>query len=118
MRYDDDEAHRMVVRMRELVREATEQLSGGSTHAPCAAADEAIVVATGLDPAVVPRLSAEALATVMVMHDQDERVLELLAQALEIEALISTRAGDISKASLRMEQAQAMRGLLDPERAN
>ena len=61
MRYDDDEARRMVARMRELVREATAQLAGGSTHALCAAADEAIVVATGLDPSVVPRLSAEAL---------------------------------------------------------
>lgn len=119
MRYADDEAHQHVIaQMRALVREATELLREGAGKESCAPADEAIVVATGLDPAVVPRLSAGALTSLMEMAEHDDRVIELLAQALEIEAQVSSRSGDIVKAGLRADQASAMRRMLDPKRAN
>lgn len=118
MRYEADTMPEVVLRIRELVRQAGALLGDGADAAPCAAADEAIVVATGLGRSVVHRLSPEALSAVMVMQDHDPQVLELLAQALEIESQISGRNGDIAKASLRTEQALAMRRLLDPDRAN
>jgi len=117
MLYQSDEVLRLIEQMGALVRRALERMQGGEEE-PYALANQAIGLALGTDPELVSDLSPQGLASMLEISNIDDRVLVLLADALEVESEVCQIGGRLIEARLRAEQAAAVRRLLDPDRAN
>jgi hypothetical protein len=118
VRYQDDTVLRLIEQMGALVRGARTLMREGATDAPYLQANEAVGLALGVDPDLISRLSPQALTSMLEISNHDERVLLLLAEALELESAICQSRGDLMEAELRADQAAAVLHLLDPARAN
>ncbi len=118
MQYQSDYILRIIEQMGALIRRALEQVGSPVAEEPIELAEQAIGLALDMDPAIASRLSGASLASLVAINMPDDRVLELLAQTLDIEAQALEGRGEIVFASLRREQAGAVRQLSDPNRAN
>jgi len=67
-----------------------------------------------MDPAVASRLSSQSLVSLLELSRLDDQVIKLLAQAIELEAEVLQRNGEMIGAGVRREQANAVRSLLGP----
>jgi len=81
-------------------------------------AEQVISDALDVDAELIGRLSPASLATLLDLQNPDERVIDLVARALDLEASVRERDGMLIEACVRREQAAAVRGLLDSRRAN
>lgn len=118
MRYQSDYVLRVIEQMGGLIRRALEQLRLGSDEEPIELAEQALGLALDMDPMTVSRLSPASLASFLALNLPDERVLDLVVEALDVEAEALEGRGEIVLARLRREQAEAVRHLLDPASAN
>lgn len=118
MRYQSDYVLRVIEQMGALIRRAMETLRTGSDEEPIELAEQAIGLALELDPRTVSRLSPASLASLLALNLPDDRVLDLLVEAFEVEAEALEARGEIVSARLRRDQADAVRNLLDPASAN
>lgn len=118
MQYQSDYVMRLIEQMGGMVRKALEMIRLGSDEEPYELTEQAIGLALDLDPDVAARLSPQSLASLLEMQNLDDRVIELVAQALELQREVLERNGDMIAAGVRAEQAHAVRALLDPGRAN
>jgi hypothetical protein len=64
------------------------------------------------------RLSPESLASLAELNISDDRIIAIAVDALELEGDLFERDAMLAQAVLRREQAEALRSLLDPSRAN
>jgi hypothetical protein len=101
-----------------LVRRAMEKLRIGSDAETYELAEEAIGLALDLDAELAGRLSPQSLVAMLEINNTDERVIQLVVDALAVQADVLDRAGEIVGASVRRQQADAVRALLDPDRGN
>lgn len=118
MQYQSDYVLRLIEQLGGLVRRALEMARLGSDEEPYELADEAIALALDVDPALVARLAPGSLAALLDMRNLDDRVVQLVYDALMLQADVLERSGELVDAGVRREQAQAVERLLDPGRAN
>ena len=115
MSYQSDYVLRLIEQMGELVRRAMAKLGEGAADEPCEVAGQAIGLSLGMDPAVASRLSSQSLVSLLELSSLDDQVINLLAQAIELEAEALQRGGEMIGAGVRREQASAVRSLLGPK---
>lgn len=118
MLYQSDYVLRMIEQIGSLIRRALESMRLGGAEESYELAEQAIGLAVDLDPQVAARLAPASLASLLELNNLDDRVIELVAEALDIQALALEGGGELIEASLRRDQAVAVRTLLDPNRAN
>jgi len=118
VQYQSDYVLRLIEQMGSLIRRALERLGGAQDDEPYELAQEVIGLALDMDASVVSRLAPESLQSLLELQNHDDRVLELVARALDIEAEALDVRLELSAAQLRRDQAAAVRLLLDPTRAN
>ena len=115
MSYQSDYVLRLIEQMGALIRRAMAKLGEGAAQEPCEVAGQAIGLALGMDPAVASRLSSQSLVSLLELSRLDDQVIKLLAQAIELEAEVLQRNGEMIGAGVRREQASAVRSLLGPK---
>jgi len=118
VQYQSDYILRLIEQMGSLIRQALEEARSGASDEPYELAEQALGLALDIDPSVAARLSPQSLASMLDLSSLDDRVLELVAQALEVEADAREKDGGVMESTLRREQAAAVRALVDPQRAN
>jgi len=118
MRYQGDTVLRLIEQMGGLIRRALERLHDSSNDEPLELANEAIALALGMDSDLVSQLSPQSLVSLLEVSNPDDRVVTLLADALEVQSEISQARGSLIEARIRAEQSDAVRRMLDPSRAN
>lgn len=118
MQYQSDYVLRLIEQMGSLIRRAMERYNVGSDEEPYELAADALGLALELDPQTIERLSPQSFAALLEMKSVDERVLDLVVQALEVQADALQREGELVDSHVRLQQAAAVRGLMDPGRAN
>lgn len=118
MQYQSDYVLRLIEQMGGLVRRAIEMLRHGGEEEPYVLAEEAIGLALDVSPDVAARLSPQSMTALLEMRNVDDRVIELVAQSLELQHEVLQRNGEMIVAGVRKQQAEAVRSLLDPSRAN
>ncbi len=115
MSYQSDYVLRLIEQMGALIRRAMAKLGEGPAAEPGEVAGQAIGLALGMDPGVASRLSSHSLVSLLELSNPDNQVIRLLAQAVELEAEVLQRNGDMIGAGVRREQARAVRSLLEPK---
>lgn len=118
MQYQSDYIMRLIEQVGGLMRRAVEVFRDGSDDQSYELTDEAIGLIFDMDPAVATRLSPQSLASLVEMRNVDDRIIEVVADALDLQRSVLERNGEIVGARVRKEQADAIRALLDPNRAN
>ncbi len=118
MQYQNDYVLRLIEQMGSLIRRAFERYRAGGDEEPYELAEQTIGLAIDMDPSIAARLSPQSLASLVELNNLDDRVIDLMAQALELEGEVLQGSGEMIDAALRREQAAAVRALLDPSRAN
>lgn len=119
MEYQSDYVLRLIEQMGGLIRRALERLRiGQGGDDPYDLAQQAIGLALDFDADLVVRLAPSSLASLVEMNNPDDRVIELIAEALQVEAETLEGQGEVMLASTRREQSMAVLGLLDTSRAN
>lgn len=118
MQYQNDYIMRVIEQMGSLIRRALEMIRAGGAEEPYEFAEQAIGLALDLDPSVVAHLSPASLVSLLELNNLDDRVVALVAEALDVEALALESSGELIGAVLRRDQAVAVRSMLDPSRAN
>jgi hypothetical protein len=118
LQYQSDYILRLIEQMGGLIRRATEKMRTGGAEEPYELADQAIGLALDMDPSIASRLSPQSLASLLELGNLDDRVVELVAQAIELEADVLQSGGELIAADVRRDQANAVRSLLGPMHAN
>lgn len=118
MQYQSDYVVRLIEQLGGLVRRALEMSRLGIDEEPYELADEAIAIALDINPATSGQLSPHSLAALLDMRNLDDRVVQLVADALTVQGDVLERSGDMVTAAVRRDQAEAVQHLLDPNRAN
>lgn len=118
MQYQSDYVMRLIEQMGGLVRRAMEKMRTGGAEEPYELAGQAIGLALDMDPSVASRLSPQSMASLLELGNHDDRVIELVAQAIELEAEVLQSAGEMIAAEVRRDQARAVRSLIGPTHAN
>jgi hypothetical protein len=108
---------RLIEQMSGLMRRALEKLHVVDAEEPYEVAGRAIGLALGMDPILASRLSPQSLVSLLKLGNLDDRVIELVAQAIELEAGALQTGGNATAAKVRREQASAVRSLLGPTHA-
>jgi hypothetical protein len=109
---------RLIEQMGGLVRRAKEKLHIVDAEEPYEVSGQAIGLALGIDPSLASRLSPQSLVSLLKLGSLDDRVIELVAQAIELEAGALQTGGNATAAEVRREQASAARSLLGPTHAD
>ena len=115
--YETDPVLQLIEQMGVLVRQASDLLQVGG-EATYALAQQAIGLAMELEPETIGKLSPASFMHLLEMHSFDGRVVELIAEALDVQAEALDGVGEIIDAKVRREQSAAVRSMLDPNRAN
>lgn len=118
MQYQNDYVLRLIEQMGDLVRRALEMARFGSDAEPYELSQEALGLALDLEPEVAGRLAPQTLSALLEIRNVDDRIIELVAEAFELQGDVLERSGELVRAGVRREQARAVRSLLDPGRAN
>ena len=113
VRYQTDYIIRLIEQLSGLIRGAVERLGMKEAGASQQLAGQAIGLALGMDPELASSLSAQSLAAMFSIGSPDDRITELVLQAIELEATVLDDRGDATTARLRHEQAAALRSLLE-----
>ncbi len=112
MPYQTDYVLRLIEQLSAMVRLALERLGAKDPEAHCRLAGQAIGTALTMDPDLASSLAPQSLASLLKLGDLDDRVVELVAQAIEVEATALENRGDVVLSEFRHEQANAVRSLL------
>jgi hypothetical protein len=95
-----------------VIRRALEKSGIRDVEETHGVADQAIGLALDMDQGLASRLSPESLVSLMELGSLDDRVIELVAQAIELELVTLQADGDMASAELRRSQAGAVHALL------
>ena len=98
--------------MAELVRRAAEKAGLKTTGEPSEVADQAIGLALDMDPGLASRLSPESLVSLLELGGVDDRVIGLVAQAIELELEASRPAATRSRLNSGALRRTAVRSLI------
>ena len=118
VQYQSDYVLRLIEQMGGLIRRAMERFRVGSDEEPYEMAGQALSLALEMDPRTIERLAPQSLVALLEMTSLDDRVIVMVAEAIELQAEVLERQGELVGAGVRRQQAEAVRTLLDPARAN
>ncbi len=118
MLYQSDYILRLIEQMGALIRRALELERSGGDAQPYDLAEQALGLALDIDPETAYHLSPESLAALLELSNQDDRVLELVAEALEIQAESLQADAELMASEARRRQARAVRALIDRRMPN
>jgi hypothetical protein len=104
---------RLIEQLGAMIRLALEKLGAKDPDEPCRLAGQAIGTALTMDPALASSLAPQSLVALLQLGDLDYRVVELVAQAIEVEATALENQGDVVGSEFRYQQASAVRSLLE-----
>jgi hypothetical protein len=110
--YQTDYVLRLIEQLGAMIRKALEKLGAKDPEEPCRLAGQAIGAALAMDPALASSLSPQSLVSLLELSEADSRVIELVAQAIEVEATELENRGDVVASEFRHQQANAVRSLL------
>jgi hypothetical protein len=106
---------RLIEQLGAMIREALGKLRGRDPEVRPGLAGEAIGLALSMDPSTASCLTPASLSALLTLGEVDTRVMTLLQEALDIEARACDDRGDYVTATLRRDQAEAIRTLLDEQ---
>lgn len=118
VQYQDEHTERVLGQMGALLREAVEQRSEGHVREAHALAERVVELALDADAQFVLSMAPQTLRAYLELENLDDRVLMLVAQAFEAEAMALEDRGEIVPAGVRREQAAEVRHLVGLEHAN
>ena len=119
LEYESDDTSRTVEQMGTLLRRATTRLREGVDDAePFELSARAIGLGVDMDPHQFVGLAPQSMVSLLEIAGSDCRVVSGVADALEIQAELLDGRGALVEASVRREQAAALRASLDRGRAN
>ncbi len=118
MLYQSDYILRLIEQMGALIRRALELERTGGSEQPYELAEQALGLALDIDPETAHRLSPESLGALLELSNQDDRVLELVAEALEIQADSLQADGELMASEARRCQARTVRALIERRMPN
>jgi hypothetical protein len=104
---------RLIEQLGGLIRQALEKLGIKDAEEPRQLAGQAIGLALAMDPTLASGLSPQSLVSLFKLSSLDDRVIELVLQAIEVEATALESRDDVIAAGFRHEQANAVRLLLE-----
>ena len=113
MQYQTDYIMRLVEQLGSVIRKTVERLGLRQAEEPVTLASEAIGLALDMDPETASELTPQSLVPLLELRGLDRRVVELVHQAIEIEAVALEDRGEVVAAMFRREQADALQSLLD-----
>lgn len=118
MQYQSDYIMRLIEQMGDLVRQALQTLRLGDSEASYDMAQQVIGMAVDLDPSIVARIAPQGLVALLEMNNLDDRVIEHLAEAFQLQAEALESMGELVEADVRRQQSRAVLGLIGPTHAN
>ena len=118
MLYQSDYILRLIEQVGALIRRALELERTGGDEQPYELAEQALGLALDIDPETAYHLSPESLAALLELSNQDDRVLELVAEALDIQADSLQAEAELIASESRRSQACAVRALIDRRMPN
>ena len=118
MEYQSDYILRLIEQMGALIRRAMERLGASDNAAAYEFAGQAISEALDVDPELVDRLSPASLRSLVELANLDSRAIVLVADAFDLQSLALERSGSLLEAQAMRQNAELVRGLGDPGRAN
>jgi hypothetical protein len=110
---ETDYVLRLIEQLAALVRRAMEKLALRQAEEPYEVAGEAIGLALTMEPTLASGLSPQTLVSLFELGNLDHRVIELAAQAIELEATALEERHQLGAAGFRRAQAEALRSLLE-----
>jgi hypothetical protein len=114
VQYETDYIMRLVEQLGSVIRKTVERLGlRAEEEEPVTLASEAIGLALDMDPETASELAPNSLVSLLELRGLDRRVVELVHQAIEIEAVALEDRGEVVAAMFRREQAEAVRSFLD-----
>jgi hypothetical protein len=113
VQYQTDYIMRLVEQLGSVIRKTVERLGLRQAEEPVTLASEAIGLALDMDPETASELTPQSLVSLLELRGLDRRVVELVHQAIEIEAVALEDRGEVVAAMFRREQADALQSLLD-----
>lgn len=113
MQYETDYIMRLVEQLGSMIRKTLERLGLRHAEEPVTLASEAIGLALDMDPETASELAPQSLVSLLELRGLDRRVVELVHQAIEVEAVALEDRGEVVAAMFRREQAEAVQSLLD-----
>jgi hypothetical protein len=116
--YQSDYILRLIEQMGVLIRRALELERTGGSEQAYELAEQALGLALDIDPQTAYQLSPESLAALLELSNQDDRVLALVAEALEIQAESLEADAELMASEARRRQARAVRALIDRRMPN
>lgn len=119
MRYPLDDNRHLVEQLDGLVEQARDRFrSHGDAVGSLELSSQAIEMATALDASMFLSLDPPSMVSFLEMSNSDDRVIEIVADALESQAEVADGSGLFVEAGGRREQADAVRELLSPLHEN
>lgn len=118
MQYQSDYVLRLIEQMGSLLRRALSKVGVGPDEESYDMLSQAVGLALDMDPELAARLSPQSLVALLGINNVDDRVLALVAESLDAQAGMLEAQGELQLATLKREQADAVRSLSDPSRAN
>lgn len=117
--YDSDNILQTVDEMQALLRRASSCLrQGASAEEPLELSTRAIGLAVDMDPEQFVGLAPQSMVSLLEITGSDGRIVMGVADALDVQAEVLDSQGSLIEASVRREQAAALRASIDPARAN
>ena len=110
MRFENDYVLRLIEELSGVVRQAMGKLQLLQKDEPFEVAGRAIGLALDMDPALASQLSPESVVSLLRLGEVDDRVVELVARSLELEAQAFEARGEASAAESRRAFAAEVRG--------
>ena len=119
VQYQNDYILRIIEQMGAAIREAFKRHSeGGAVEESLELTDSAIELVVDMDPRLFLKLAPQSMVSFLEISALDDRLTVRLAETLELQAEILLSEGSLIEASVRREQAAAVRASIDPSHAN
>jgi len=119
VQYQNDYILRIIEQMGAAIREAFKRHSeGGAVEESLELTDSAIELVVDMDPRLFLKLAPQSMVSFLEISALDDRLTARLAETLELQAEILLSEGSLIEASVRREQAAAVRASIDPSHAN
>jgi hypothetical protein len=110
---------RIIEQMGSALRRATRRFAEGAPAAESIdATNDAIAIAVDVPPELFLRMSPQSMVSLLEISNADDRLIEMLAEALLFQADVYETEALLIEAGVRREQAAAMLEFIDPARAN
>jgi len=114
-----DDRYHVLDQLSGLVEQARDRFRNvGDATGSLELSGEAIEIATSMEAARFLSLDPPSMASFLEMANTDDRVIEIVADAIESQAEVADGSGLFVEATARREQAHAVRDLLGPLHTN